>query len=254
MLAFSIWGAMRSGGPGSEPITTLKGPRLLHYAMTGALELLVVAWVAIGMRLHKTPFRTLFGFMPRGLNAIVKEIGIAALFWICSMIVLGVVGLAWNVVQTQTYHHQLHNQSSSSHAVKPENPQQEKIKLIRKLMDLAPGSVPEFLGWGLLCALVGFSEELIFRGYLQQQGIALLRAIPPGVIFSALIFGAAHAYEGTAGVIQIAIFGGLFSGITLLRRSLLPGMIAHGWHDFATGMFLALIRETHLLDRIPLPS
>jgi len=254
ILAFSIWGAMRSAGAGSEPMTTLKGSRLLHYAMTGVLELVVVGWVALGMRLHRTPFRTLFGIMPRGFNAIVKEAGAAALFWICSMVVLGVVGLAWNVIQTQTYHHQLSKQTPSAHAPAPESPQQQKIKLIRKLMELAPGTVPEILAWGLLCIAVGFSEELIFRGYLQQQGIALLRGVPLGVIFSALVFGAAHAYEGTTGMVQIAIFGALFSAITLIRRNLLPGMIAHTWHDFATGMFLALIRETHLLDRIPLPS
>jgi len=37
----------------------------------------------------------------------------------------------------------------------------------------------------------------------------------------------------------------------LMRKNLLPGMIAHSWHDFATGVALALIRSSHLLEHLP---
>lgn len=273
ILSFSFWGAARAASHGGEPLGALQGSRLVHYAWSGTLELLVVVWIAFGLYLRKTPLRTLFGVMPRGVDNLVKELLAAMVFWVCSLVVLALVGLAWNIVQTQSYRHEVQKQtqrqpsssqstsappssaqSSSSEPVKPESPQQQKIKLIKGLMELAPGNPIEIAAWALLCALVGFSEELVFRGYLQQQGIALLRRIPLGVIFSALIFGAAHGYEGTGSMIQIAVFGALFSILTLMRRNLFPGMLAHGWHDFITGMALALIRETHFLDRIPMPS
>jgi membrane protease YdiL (CAAX protease family) len=122
--------------------------------------------------------------------------------------------------------------------------------MIRKLMELAPATGVEFAAWGLLCLLVGFSEEAIFRGYLQLQGIAWLPRVFLGVAFSALVFGCAHAYQGVRGMFIITIYGLLFSLLTLLRRGLFPGMVAHSWHDFFTGMMLALIRSTHLLDKL----
>jgi membrane protease YdiL (CAAX protease family) len=258
ILSFSVWGAANAANHGGEPLSALQSSQLVHYALSGTLELLVVAWIAFGLFLRKTPFRTLFGSMPRGIDNLAKESLAALIFWICSLAVLAVVGLAWNIVQTQTYRHEVQKQAqhqpSSPQAHKPESPQQQKIKLIKGLMELAPSTPLEIAAWALLCAVVGFSEELVFRGYLQQQGIALLRGIPLGVIFSALIFGAAHGYEGVGTMIQIAVFGALFSILTLMRRNLFPGMLAHGWHDFVTGMALALLRETHFLDRVPLPS
>jgi len=253
ILAFSFWGASRTGGLGNEPMAALHGTRLLHYALSGVFELVVLAWVALGLRLGNVPFRSLFGRLPRGLNDITKEAAIAAVFWLISMGVLASVALTWNVAQTQIYHHQ-----AKSHATPqgptPESPQQQQIKMARKLMSLAPAGGLEIAAWGVLCLIVGFSEEVVFRGYLQSQGIGLLHSTVLGVLFSALVFGAAHGYQGVRGVCLIGVYGALFSGVTLMRRNLLPGMIAHSWHDFFTGMVLALIRETHLLDRIPLPS
>jgi membrane protease YdiL (CAAX protease family) len=253
ILAFSFWGAARTGGLGDEPMAALHGTRILHYALSGVFELLVVAWVALGLRLNKVPFRSIFGRMPRGLNDITREAGIAALFWLLSMGVLASVALTWNIVQTQVYQHQAKSHATPQGTAQ-ESPQQQQIKMARKLMSLAPADGLEIAAWGVLCLIVGFSEEIIFRGYLQSQGIGLLHSTVMGVLFSALVFGAAHGYQGMRGVCLISVYGALFSGITLLRRNLLPGMIAHSWHDFFTGMVLALIRETHLLDRIPLPS
>jgi len=257
ILAFSFWGVVRSGGLGNEPMAALHGTRLLHYALSGIFELVVVVWVALGLRLGKVPFRSLFGKMPRGLNDITKEAGIAALFWLLSMGVLASIALTWNIVQTQVYQHQARSHTTPQGTPKggaAESPQQQQIRMARKLMSLAPADGLEIAAWGALCLIVGFSEEVIFRGYLQSQGIGLLHSTVLGVLFSALVFGAAHGYQGLRGICLISVYGALFSGITLLRRNLLPGMIAHSWHDFFTGMILAFIRETHLLDRIPLPS
>lgn len=119
-------------------------------------------------------------------------------------------------------------------------------------MELAPANGMEVAAWGLLCLIVGFSEELIFRGYLQLQGIALLRRVPLSLVLTAIVFGAAHGYEGARGIVIITVYGALFGGITLLRRNLFPGMLAHSWHDFATGIALSILRSTHFLDHLPL--
>jgi membrane protease YdiL (CAAX protease family) len=259
IIGFSVWGGIRTSGSGNEPMTSLNGSLLLHYAMSSVFELILVAWVALGLRLRRIPFLSLLGNLPRGLNDITKEVGIAALFWLCSMFILSSVALTWSVVQNQVYQHQLNAQEQGTKASGPnsaktpklESPAEQQIKMARKLMALAPSNALEIAAWGALCLIVGFSEELIFRGYLQSQGILLLRSAFVGVLFSALVFGAAHAYQGPRGMVLIGVYGALFSGIALIRRNLLPGMIAHTWHDFATGMLLAFIRETHLLEKLP---
>jgi membrane protease YdiL (CAAX protease family) len=249
-LAHSPHNAHSNPSDGEDPL------RLLRYALTGALELGVVAWVAFGLRLRKVPLRSLLGQWPRGLNDITKEAGIAALFWIASMVVLGAASLTWFVVQTQIEKHQekiqQHNQPGKPS--QPKSSEKKQVETVRQLMEIAPANGLEIAAWGALCLIVGFSEELAFRGYLQSQGIALLHRIPIAIILTSLVFGAAHGYQGIRGMCLIGLYGALFSGIALLRRNLFPGMLAHSWHDFATGLLLALIRSAHLLDRLTAAS
>jgi membrane protease YdiL (CAAX protease family) len=267
ILAFSIWGSVRADSGAMNPFAPVHNAahddasgtdsvRLIRYGLTGALELLVVAWVAFGLKLRNIRFRSLFGAWPSGLNDVTREIGIAAAFWICSMIILITVALSWGLIQNRIYQHQTASQSSNpsnpaSGAEAKKSPQEEQAKMARQLMELAPANGIEIAAWGFLCIIVGFSEELIFRGYLQSQSIAVLRNLPVGVVLTALIFGAAHGYQGVRGVVLISIYGALFGCITLMRRNLFPGMLAHTWHDFATGMLLAFIRTSHLLDHLP---
>jgi len=221
--------------------------RLAHYALSGAMELALVAFVYLGVRLRKLTFRTLLGEMPRTVNDIAKEVVVALLFWIGSMIVLACFALTWSGIQTAIYKHH----RNQPHASQEVSPQKQQIEMAKKLMQLAPADKAETIAWGLLCLVVGFSEETVFRGYLQLQGISLFRRTAVGLVLSALVFGAAHGYQGLRGMFLITIYGALFGGIALLRRNLFPGMVAHSWHDFATGMFLAFIRQTHFLDRLP---
>ena len=277
ILAFSVWGAVRPDTGSANPLAPVQHlahaaasdgsdpVRLIRYGLTGLLELAVVGWVIIGLRLRGVSFRSLFGRWPKGLNDVTKEAGIAAAFWLCSMAILVSFALSWNVVETWIYKHQASSQqgaaskaptqSSSKSAPAPQkSPQQEQAEMAKQLMELAPANGIEIAAWGLLCLIVGFSEELIFRGYLQSQSISLLRSIPLSIVLTAVIFGAAHGYQGLRGIFLITIYGALFGCITLLRKNLFPGMLAHSWHDFSTGMMLALLRSSHLLDHLPAPK
>ena len=240
-------------GSASAPLSVHNAPRIVHYAVSILLELLLVGWVWLGLRLRKIPFQTMFGSLPRCLNELTRDFGIAALFWVVSMIILSSFALTWSLVQTASYerHQQQQTASGNSDARKDLSPQQQQIEMAKKLMALAPRGNFEIFGWAALCLVVGFSEELIFRGYLQQQGVSLFHRVLLGALFSALVFGAAHGYQGIRGMVLIGLFGALFSILTLLRKTLIPGMMAHSWHDFATGMMLALVRDMHLLDKLP---
>ncbi len=275
VLVFSIMGAVKKDSNPLIPTSPaaaahihataqphrVNSVRLIRYGLTGLLELAIVAWVILGLHLRKVPFRSLLGAWPHGLNDITGETLVAAVFWISSMAVLAVLALTWAVVATQIDKYQRAHEAPQTQQSQPnrsgapgkreESPDEKQADLIRELSALAPANGIEIVCWGALCLIVGFSEEVVFRGYLQTQSIAVLRKLPVGVVFTALVFGFAHGYQGIRGIVLISVYGVLFGIITLMRRNLFPGMLAHSWHDFFTGMMLAFIRTSGLLEHLP---
>jgi membrane protease YdiL (CAAX protease family) len=114
---------------------------------------------------------------------------------------------------------------------------------------VAPASVSELALWLALAISAGICEELIFRGYLQQQFAAITRRVWLGILISAVFFGLAHGYEGRSGMLLIALYGCFFGVLAHWRGSLRPGIFAHAWHDSVSGVVLYF--GNHLLHRIP---
>ena len=215
---------------------------LFTYATTAAMELLMLGWVALGLCLRRVPFRSLFGVVRRGVRGFAVDLGVAVLFWFGSMIVLASIGLAWNAVEFAAAHKGA--PPSPSERMQPSAQQKQTLETLERL---APGSGMEIAGWVALCLLVGPVEEAIFRGYLQRQFTAWsCGRIAVGVAGSALVFGAAHGYEGLRSMVLLAVFGALFSGLALLRRGLRAGIFAHSGHDLFVGLLLAFVRMHHL--------
>jgi membrane protease YdiL (CAAX protease family) len=92
--------------------------------------------------------------------------------------------------------------------------------------------------WAVLSICAGVIEELVFRGFLQRQFAALCGRRWAGVVLQALLFGIAHLYQGWVLAVHIAVFGLVFGVAAQLRRSLIPGMIAHTLNDLAAGLSL----------------
>ena len=119
---------------------------------------------------------------------------------------------------------------------------------LRALEQLAPESGVEIGSWVLLCCVAGTIEEIVFRGYLQSQFTAWIKgSVAWGAVLSALLFGAAHGYQGVRNMVLLAVFGALFSVLAISRRSLRAGIIAHSWHDLIAGLTLAFLRAHRLL-------
>jgi membrane protease YdiL (CAAX protease family) len=217
--------------------------RLSTYGTTAALELVLIGWVAFGVRLRGIPLRSLFGPVSISLKAIVLDFGIAVVFWIGSMMALGSVAMVWMSIESLITHKSIPVQTSKSG--QPMLPQDQATKAV---VQLAPANGKEIAGWLLLCMLVGIAEELVFRGYLQSQFIAWSRGtIAVGVVFSSLMFGAAHGYEGVRAMFLLSVFGAFFSGLALLRKNLRAGIFAHAWHDAVAGLTVAFLHSRHIL-------
>ncbi|HEX6495876.1 MAG TPA: CPBP family intramembrane glutamic endopeptidase [Acidobacteriaceae bacterium] len=198
---------------------------LTMYAVTLVWEWILLALVHWGLLMRGTPLRQLLGLRRRGAAELWTDIAIALGFWFASLIILGAAGLLLRFAH-------LH----------PEN--------IRGVVSqMAPASVGELAFWIALSISAGICEELIFRGYLQQQFTALTRHISLGIAVSAVFFGLAHGYEGKSGMLLIMLFGVFFGILAHLRRSLRPGIFAHAWHDSVGGIVLYI--ASHTLHRIP---
>jgi CAAX protease family protein len=111
----------------------------------------------------------------------------------------------------------------------------------RSVAAYLPHGPAEVVLWIALSLSAGFCEEAAFRGYFQRQFTALTRSRPVGLVLQALLFGISHGYQGIGATLRITVFGLLFGGLALWRKSLRPGMAAHAWTDIHAG-WLSLLR------------
>lgn len=219
--------------------------RLRTYAVTACLEVVLMAWVLLGLRLRQIPLRSVIGRVSNDFRSIAVDAGIAILFWIGSLMTLAMVALLWVSIQIAITHKPLIHTGPGG---RPTIANSKDEQAERAVVQLAPANGKEIACWLLMCGLVGFVEELVFRGYFQLQFTRWARgAAWSGVVFSALMFGAAHGYEGARAMFLLSVFGVFFSLLALFRRNLRAGMFAHGWHDAFVGVLVSILHAHHFL-------
>lgn len=190
--------------------------RILLYLSTMVWQVILFGLVWIGLWLRKTKLRDLIGGRWNSVEAFFLDIAIAAGFWVASAIVL--VGLKFALGLADL---------NVGHAT-------EQAK--QAFGSITPKTGAELAVFLLLTLFAGVVEEVIFRGYLQRQIGAITGNVYAGLAISAVLFGAAHGYQGTRYMILIAVYGAMFGILVLLRKSLRPGMMAHAWQDALSGI------------------
>lgn len=183
--------------------------RVVGYTITLVAEWLIVAFIWFGIRLRGVSLRTLAGGMLPNWRAVLRDLGLAVAFLIAANIILTILGRLLHAAPNQT------------------------------LRNLLPQGSVEDAVFLLLALTAGICEEMIFRGYLQQQFAAWTTRAAAGIIVQGLAFGAAHSYQGLKFVLIISVYGCLFGWLARWRRSLRPGMIAHFLQDGVGGLLLA---------------
>ena len=175
------------------------------------LPLLAAEWglflyVRMGLRNAGHPVRALISARPLGARALLADLALGVLLL---AVLMGAAALFAQAFGSAT-------------------PGSVQILLVRRAADIPL--------WILLSLSAGFVEELVFRGYLQAQLGALLGNPWLGVAAQAILFGVTHGYQGGALVLKIAMLSLIFGTAALLRRSLVPGMIAHAATDLIGGL------------------
>jgi uncharacterized protein len=154
-----------------------------------------------GLSPDATRLRDLVGGRWSNMKAVLLDIAIAAAFWI----VWTAVAIGMNFVLGPS-----HTES---------------------LGFLNPRGVVEVTLWVMMSMTAGFCEELVYRGYLQKQFLALTGSAALAMLAQAVVFGVGHWYQGSKQVITITVLGLLFGILAHWRKSLRPGMISHAWSD-----------------------
>ncbi|MGD8429906.1 MAG: CPBP family intramembrane metalloprotease [Ectothiorhodospiraceae bacterium] len=98
----------------------------------------------------------------------------------------------------------------------------------------------------LLAVFIGIYEELLARGLLLRRALLLLPGTWGPVLFSAVIFGAGHIYQGWVGVMQTTAVGLVLATLSLRWGSLWPAIIAHAALNTWSLGLLRLLEQGHL--------
>ena len=188
--------------------------RVRGYLVTIFVEWFFFVLVLAGVRRSGASVLLVLGDHWRSARQVLRDIGIAAGFWVVALILLWIFARLLRVDAKGG-----------------------------KLQFLLPHGGAEITLWLALSITAGICEETIFRGYLQRQFMALTKSAPAGILLSAAAFGAAHAYQGFRRVILIGLFGAMFGILAYWRGSVRPGMIAHAWQDTLSGVVSSLVRH-----------
>jgi hypothetical protein len=187
--------------------------RVFAYVISMAAEWIIVAFIAWAARFGGASLRTLAGAFAPTWRSILRDLGIACAYLVVAQAVQG--------VSAAVVGHFIHSDAN------------------KVLENLLPRSGLEVAVYLFLALTAGICEETIFRGYLQRQFTAWTGNAAAGIAAQGILFGIAHAYQGAAMVIVIAIYGCMFGALAAWRKSLRPGMTAHFLQDAIGGLVLA---------------
>lgn len=199
----------------ADQLSMARNPnRVRFYLVAILMEWLMFALVVAGVRRSGASLSAVLGDRWHSAGQVLRDIGIAAGFWIAAAILLW--AFAWLLRITGQG---------------------------RDLQTMLPHGRGEIALWVAVSVSAGICEETIFRGYLQRQLIALTKSAPAGILLSAAAFGAGHWYQGFRMTILISLYGVMFGILAYWRRSVRPGMIAHAWQDSLSGVVAGLMRH-----------
>jgi membrane protease YdiL (CAAX protease family) len=175
----------------------------LCFVLTG-FQWLIFSIVLAGIRMRgKVKWRQVIGTEWRGLRTVAVHLGVA----VVALVAMAVIGNVSNIVL---------------------GPLQHDSKAFQSMVAQTPVEAMAFL---VLALSAGFVEEFVFRGYIQRQCQALFGNNVLAAFAQIAIFTQGHLYQGWVRLLPVMLIGLVLTITALWRKSLIPGMIAHGFGD-----------------------
>jgi CAAX protease family protein len=216
VLALSFTGSERMAANISRP-----HGRLILYVGTIVVDWVIVGYIWIGLKRRNVRLRDLVGGKWRSADDVAIDFAIAVGFWISSSLILAALKFALGLASLDMG-----------------KTMQQVSDLKKTLGFIVPQGPIEVLAFVALTLTAGFCEEVIYRGYFQQQFRAWTNNVALAIVAQGILFGASHGYQGWKFMVLIALYGCLFGMLAAWRKNLRPGMMAHAWQDLFTGIAL----------------
>lgn len=191
------------------------------YVETIIMQWLLVLYVWWGLRMRGRTLRELIGGKWDTIEAFLTDVLIAIGFFFANLALRAIALVAMMAM---------------NHAFKQMS--MEGVKNVAE--KIGPQSAMETLLFMGVAVTAGICEEILFRGYLQQQLGIWTRSTAMGVVLSAVLFCAGHAYQGWLLAVQVGILGLMLGILAAWRKSLRPGILAHGMQDVISGLLSRL--------------
>ncbi len=221
VLALSFTGADRMAANVARP-----HGRLILYVATIIVDWVIVGYIWMGLKRRGVALRDVIGGKWRSADDAALDFAIAVGFWVTWSFLVVAASLALRRASL--------------------DPAQTigKISELKKTIGfIVPQGAAEIAAFIVLTLTAGFCEEVIYRGYFQQQFQAWTKSLWLAVIAQGVLFGASHGYQGWKSMAVIAIFGCCFGLLAAWRKNLRPGMMAHAWQDLFTGFVLKVVMK-----------
>jgi uncharacterized protein len=206
MVALAI-GSVASGYQHGLPNANVPGisPRLSSYFTVLVQEWFMVLLIWMALRRRGISISSLVSGRWQTLGAFLRDLGLAVGFVVVAVLLLGIL------------------------------PYLLGVKEDSNVANITPKTGFELVVWLGMSATGGFCEELVFRGYLTRQFGAWAGSRLFAVVLQGVVFGLAHGYY-SKGMVLIIVHGWLLGLLADWRKSLRPGMLAHGLQDVLGGV------------------
>jgi membrane protease YdiL (CAAX protease family) len=130
--------------------------------------------------------------------------------------------------------------------------QEQLKKSLVHVSALLPTNGREMATFYALSVTAGVCEEILYRGYVLWY-IADVTGVVGGVLLSSALFGLAHAYQGTKGMLQTGAVGLVLAILFVLSGTLWIPIILHAFLDINSGRLAYGIHRS-LPDEIEVSS
>jgi len=194
------------GGPDSQIFANHSQVFVRFYIPVLIFEWALAGYVYWGVRRNGTQLRQVIGERWLRVRDFLRDLGLGVTFLFAGIVCISLV----------------------IHALGPGHS--------KSIATILPQSPAEMAVWLLISMTAGFVEELVYRGYLQQQFVGFGMPLWLGILAQAVIFGAGHAYEGTSRAVAITAFGVVAGVFAAWRHSLRPNMIGHALMDILAAL------------------
>lgn len=137
-------------------------------------------------------------------------------------------------------------------AVHSEQGRRRTRESIDSVRAFVPHTATEKRWFNAMSVSAGIDEELIYRGFLFAYLAAWAPGVPAAVIIvlAALVFGLAHLYQGTAGIVKTATLGVVFGVLYWMTGALWAPMLLHVVVDLSSGWISSqVVRDNDPVDR-----